>query len=87
MVSDARLSGVRHSMIDLGPLLINLGDYDKVGARYTRSFLWTGPLYYTPVQYGLVLLGKRRLEKIAGSFDHVDNNEVNTRAAVVRVRV
>jgi glycerophosphoryl diester phosphodiesterase len=62
------------------------GDYDKVGARYTRSFLWTGPLYYAAVQYGLVLLGKRKLEKIAGSFDYVDN-EANTRAAVVRVRV
>ena len=70
----------------MGLLFINLGDYDKVGARYTRSFLWTGPLYYTAVQYGWVLLNKRKLEKIAGSFDKVDK-EVNTRAAVVRVRV
>lgn len=45
------------------------GDYDKVGAQYTRSFLWTGPLYYTAVQYTLALLAKRRLEKVAGSFD------------------
>lgn len=73
-------------MIDLEPLLIYLGDYDSVGARYTRSFLWTGPRYYMAWQYGAVLLGKRKLEKIAGSFDHVDN-EVNTGAAVVRVRV
>jgi len=58
------------------------GDYDRVGARYTRLFLWTGPLYYTAVQYAHSLLTKRKLEKIAGSFDHVDN-EVNTRAAIV----
>lgn len=85
----AALDGVHSSLFHLLTILIlinNLGDYDKVGARYTRSFLWTGPLYYTAVQYGYVLLDKRKLEKIAGSFDHVDN-EVNTRAAVVRVRV
>jgi hypothetical protein len=64
-------------------LLFITGDYEKVGARYTRSFLWTGPRYYTAVQFGMALMYKRKLEKIAGSFDHVDN-EVN---AVVRVRV
>lgn len=81
---DAILTDVTQTWLELRAALN--GDYDNVGARYTRSFLWTGPLYYAAVQYGLVLLGKRRLERIAGSFDHVDN-EVNTRAAVVRVRV
>jgi len=81
---DAILTDVTQTWLELRAALN--GDYDNVGARYTRSFLWTGPLYYAAVQYGLVLLGKRKLERIAGSFDHVDN-EVNTRAAVVRVRV
>jgi hypothetical protein len=33
-----------------------------------------------------VMLSKRRLEKAAGSFDVIESN-VNTRAAMVRVRV
>jgi hypothetical protein len=66
-------------------LMIGLGDYDKVGAQYKRSFLWTGPLYYAAVQYGLLLLARRKLEKIAGSFDMVER-KANTRAAMVRVR-
>jgi len=61
------------------------GDFNKVGAQYRRSFLWTGPLYYSAVQYGLILMAKRRLEKVAGSFDIVEN--VDTRTAMVRVRV
>jgi hypothetical protein len=65
-------------------LTVDLGDFDKVGAQYKRSFLWTGPLYYSAVQYGLVLMTKRRLEKVAGSFDSAEND---TRAAMVRVRV
>ncbi|KAF8272083.1 PLC-like phosphodiesterase [Lactarius quietus] len=80
---DAILTDVTKTWLDLRAALD--GDYDNVGARYTRSFLWTGPLYYTAVQYGYVLMGRRKLEKIAGSFDHVE--EANTRAAVVRVRV
>ncbi|KAI0268169.1 PLC-like phosphodiesterase [Gloeopeniophorella convolvens] len=80
---DAILTDVTKTWLQLRKALD--GDYDKVGAQYTRSFLWTGPLYYTAVQYGLVLLAKRRLEKVAGSFDNID--ESNTRAAMVRVRV
>ncbi|KAI0254796.1 PLC-like phosphodiesterase [Lactifluus subvellereus] len=75
---DAILTDVTKTWLDLRAALN--GDYDKVGAQYTRSFLWTGPLYYAAVQYGLVLLAKRRLEKIAGSFDEI---EVNARAAMV----
>jgi hypothetical protein len=43
-------------------------------------------LYYAAVQYGLVVLGKRKLEKIAGSFDDIES-EVNTHTALVRVGV
>ena len=67
-------------------LTSGLGDYEKVGAQYTRSFLWTGPLYYAAVQYGRTMMMKRRLEKIAGSFDAIES-EVNPRTAIVRVRV
>jgi len=67
-------------------LTSELGDYERVGAQYTRSFLWTGPLYYAAVQYGYVVLGKRKLEKIAGSFDIIES-EVNTHTAMVRVGV
>lgn len=66
-------------------LMINLGDYDKVCAQHKRSFLWTWPLYYSAVQYGLVLLSRRRIEKVAGSFDIAES--IDTRAAMVRVRV
>ncbi|KAI0307078.1 PLC-like phosphodiesterase [Multifurca ochricompacta] len=81
---DAILTDVTKTWLDLRVALN--GDYDKVGARYTRSFLWTGPLYYAAVQYGLVLLLKRKMEKIAGSFDNVEE-EINTRATMVHVRV
>jgi hypothetical protein len=67
-------------------LTLELGDYEKVGAKYTRSFLWTGPFYYAAVQYGFMVLAKRKLERIAGSFDIIES-EVNTRTAMVRVRV
>lgn len=67
-------------------LTSELGDYERVGARYTRSFLWTGPLYYAAVQYGYVVMAKRRLEKVAGSFDIIES-EVNTHSAMVRVGV
>ena len=65
--------------------MFNLGDYDKVSARHKRSFLWTWPLYYSAVQYGFILLGKRKIEKVAGSFDIPES--MDTRVAMVRVRV
>jgi hypothetical protein len=43
-------------------------------------------LYYAAVQYGLVLLAKWKLEKIAGSFDE-PLNDVDTRKMMVGVRV
>jgi phosphatidylglycerol phospholipase C len=76
-----RVAGVRFYK----ELMAVLGDYDKVGSQYKRSFLWTGPLYYSAVQYAFALLSRRRMEKAAGSFDAAEN--VNTRAAMVRVRV
>jgi phosphatidylglycerol phospholipase C len=76
-----RVAGVRLQR----ELMVNLGDYDKVCARHNRSFLWTWPLYYSAVQYGLVFLSKRRIEKVAGSFDIAES--MDTRATMVRVRV
>jgi phosphatidylglycerol phospholipase C len=76
-----RVAGVRFYR----ELTANLGDYDKVCARHKRSFLWTWPLYYSAVQYGHVLLSRRRIEKVAGSFDIVEG--MDTRATMVRVRV
>jgi phosphatidylglycerol phospholipase C len=66
-------------------LIVNLGDYDKVCARHKRSFLWTWPLYYSAVQYGHVLMSRRRIEKVAGSFDMAES--MDTQATMVRVRV
>jgi len=80
---DAILTDVTKTWLDMRAALD--GDYDKVGAQYKRSFLWTGPLYYAAVQYGLLLLARRKLERVAGSFDDVES-EANTRAAMVRVR-
>ncbi|KAI9513305.1 PLC-like phosphodiesterase [Russula earlei] len=80
---DAILTDVTSTWLDLRAALD--GDYDKVGAQYTRLFLWTGPLYYAAVQYGFLLLGKRQLERVAGSFD-IAESEANMQAAVVRVR-
>jgi len=81
---DAILTDVTKTWLDMRAALD--GDYDKVGARYKRSFLWTGPLYYAAVQYGMLLMARRKLERVAGSFDDVEG-EANTRSAIVRVRV
>jgi hypothetical protein len=75
----------RRGILGLG-LTAEIGDYDKVRAQYTRSFLWTRPLYYAAVQYVLVQSDKRKMEKVAGSFDE-NMKGMNTRAAMVRVRV
>jgi phosphatidylglycerol phospholipase C len=81
----AALNGTRGRGEITRELMVNLGDYDKVCARHRRSFLWTWPLYYSAVQYGLVLVFKRRIEKAAGSFDIAES--MDTQAAMVRVRV
>jgi hypothetical protein len=38
------------------------------------------------VQYGFLMMSKRKLEKVAGSFDAIES-DVNTSAAMVQVRV
>jgi len=46
-------------------------DYEKIGSKYGRFFLWTSPRFYTP----FLLLGSKasqsRLESVAGPFDAV----------------
>lgn len=76
-----RVAGVRLHR----ELIVDLGDYDKVSARHKRSFLWTWPLYYSAVQYGHALLFRRRIEKVAGSFDIAES--MDTQGTMVRVRV
>jgi len=76
-----RVAGVRLHR----ELMFDLGDYEKVSARHKRSFLWTWPLYYSAFQYVLVLLSRRRIEKVAGSFDIPES--MDTRVTMVRVRV
>ncbi|KAI0068614.1 PLC-like phosphodiesterase [Artomyces pyxidatus] len=78
---DAILTDVTKVWLELRTKLD--GDYEGVGAQYTRAFLWTGPLYYAAVQYALVRVGKRKLEKVAGSFDAIED----TAPAPVPVRV
>ena len=76
-----RVAGVRSHH----ELMVNLGDYDKVCARHKRSFLWAWPSYYSAVQYGVVLVTTRRIEKAAGTFDSVES--MDTQPTMVRVRV
>lgn len=44
-------------------------DYDKIGARYGRVFLWTTPDYYLPFQFLLGMVSQKYLEQAAGPFE------------------
>ncbi|KAG6867478.1 hypothetical protein C0993_002301 [Termitomyces sp. T159_Od127] len=44
-------------------------DYDKIGAQYGRWFLWTTPMFYTPVMMAYGRQAQIYLERIAGPFD------------------
>ncbi|KAA1466524.1 PLC-like phosphodiesterase [Dentipellis sp. KUC8613] len=64
---DAILTDVTKTWLDMRTALVD--DYDKISAQYTRAFLWTTPTYYSAVQFAMMRLHKRMLEKVAGSFD------------------
>ncbi|KAG6897176.1 hypothetical protein C0992_003565 [Termitomyces sp. T32_za158] len=44
-------------------------DYEKIGSQYGRLFLWTTPMFYTPVIMAYSRQAKIYLERIAGPFD------------------
>ncbi|KAF8635017.1 hypothetical protein AX15_000598 [Amanita polypyramis BW_CC] len=44
-------------------------DYDGIGSKYGRVFLWTTPKFYTPVLLLYSAIARRGLEDIAGPFD------------------
>lgn len=80
---DTIITDVTKTWLDMRAALN--GDYDKVCARHKRSFLWAWPSYYSAVQYGVVLVTTRRIEKAAGTFDSVES--MDTQPTMVRVRV
>jgi phosphatidylglycerol phospholipase C len=46
-------------------------DYDRIGAQYSRAFLWTTLSFYTPVVVAYGHIARLALENIAGPFDAV----------------
>ncbi|KIL70446.1 hypothetical protein M378DRAFT_183930 [Amanita muscaria Koide BX008] len=44
-------------------------DYDGIVSKYGRIFLWTTPMFYTPVLMLNSVLARRTLENVAGPFD------------------
>lgn len=51
-------------------------DYDKIGAQYSRFFLWTTWKFYAPIIYLRNHLIQLRLERIAGPFDVVTQGPI-----------
>jgi len=49
-----------------------LADYDKIGAQYSRVFLWTTLRFYTPIVMAHGQLARLSLESVAGPFDAVE---------------
>ncbi|KAK2465920.1 hypothetical protein APHAL10511_001561 [Amanita phalloides] len=46
-------------------------DYDGIGSKYGRIFLWTTPTFYTPFLILRSVKARRYLEGVAGPFDAV----------------
>jgi phosphatidylglycerol phospholipase C len=64
---DAILTDFTKTWLDLRDDLRS--DYDKIGAKYGRSFLWTTLWFYTPFVLARGHQAKLYLEKVAGPFD------------------
>jgi len=67
---DAILTDVTKTWIDLRAAL--RVDYDTIGAKYSRLFLWTTFRFYTPVVVASGHMYRLALESIAGPFDAVE---------------
>jgi len=63
------LTDVTNTWLDLRKGLQS--DYETIGSRYGRFFLWTTPSFYTPFLLAYSRRVHMRLEKIAGPFDEV----------------
>lgn len=48
---------------------VYIGDYEKIGSQYGRLFLWTTPMFYTPIIMAYSRKAQIYLERIAGPFD------------------
>ncbi|ESK89741.1 glycerophosphodiester phosphodiesterase [Moniliophthora roreri MCA 2997] len=59
-------------------------DYEKIGGRYGRVFLWTTLRYYTPYQQGMEFLARRYLESIAGPFSSTDTEPPSATPATIQ---
>ncbi|KAG6823672.1 hypothetical protein H0H93_003254, partial [Arthromyces matolae] len=64
---DAILTDDTKVWLELRAALKN--DYEKTGSQYGRLFLWTTPMFYTPILMAYSHMGKKYLERIAGPFD------------------
>ncbi|KAG6861958.1 hypothetical protein C0995_009142 [Termitomyces sp. Mi166 len=64
---DAILTDETKVWLDMRAALKN--DYEKIGSQYGRLFLWTTPMFYTPVIMAWSRQAKIYLERVAGPFD------------------
>ncbi|KAJ8698661.1 hypothetical protein PTI98_005344 [Pleurotus ostreatus] len=71
---DAILTDTTKTWLDMRQAL-NV-DYDKIGAQYSRFFLWTTWKFYAPILYLRNHLIQLRLERIAGPFDVVTQGPI-----------
>ncbi|KAF4601277.1 hypothetical protein EYR38_005929 [Pleurotus pulmonarius] len=71
---DAILTDTTKTWLDMRQAL-NV-DYDKIGAQYSRFFLWTTWKFYAPIIYLRNHLIQLRLERIAGPFDVVTQGPI-----------
>ncbi|KAJ8502487.1 hypothetical protein ONZ45_g11703 [Pleurotus djamor] len=71
---DAILTDVTKVWLDLRTALV--ADYDKIGAKHGRTFLWTTWTFYSPVLLLMRYLIQSKLERVAGPFDVVPDGPI-----------
>ncbi|KAI0921195.1 hypothetical protein AcW2_006246 [Taiwanofungus camphoratus] len=77
---DVILTDVTQTWLDLRSAL--RVDYDKIAAQHSRMFLWTSPIFYTPVQYFLCRVHRQYLESNAGPLQLDASGSMPAPAAV-----
>jgi len=64
-------------------------DYEGIGSKYGRVFLWTTPKFYTPMRFLYSRTSRRSLENVAGPFDafvkKVDVGTIEERLGLLRM--
>lgn len=58
------------------PSIYLVADYETIGARYGRLFLWTTVTFYMPFLAFFSRLVRAYLERVAGSFDAISTAPV-----------